>query len=604
MSWRALILALAIVAGCGSAVAVEKSYTIVFKDNGLDFEPTLSDNITASTVNAALGNYIEGTEFVSGFNSSKFKKIYQAKEGRGWRIGYASENQGIMQIYFSKAGQANATKVKVTYISAGTTKCVIYANSDSPEVYNLSLTNDQQVTFTHHLSAEKLESLYISNWENSTDNKPFFYLLSIQVFYEEEEEEEEEVVTDPEMKTGEGAFAQSGTDFSCGEGKLHFDNIVKIANGAALFNSDNRLTVSAPAGYFLAGVEFKGASAEGVITATSGSVTAGKWLPAEGDIALNAVEFKATSQESLTGVKISYLPFRIDHSLTTSTIDFAATEGTANSINIRSSFANSNRSSVDKFIIRANGTQIAEAEADATEASFTGLPYLTDGRLTISPVIGGTERQPELLEGSALPNLDATDYTIAANMLLCEPSDDKTTCTIGAVIRLSIPEDIPAALYNNFEVTVANHSEAKIQPGDGFIDIYIPTYFTNVPYSDGQPILSGLPFEKFTVTITPTYQFYVNEAYRPLLTSPASNRLKVSALGSDGIQTVTFDAQQLEAQFNNDSSVSHLPTLAAEQADTTARYYTLQGVEVSATDLTPGLYIERRGTRTTLYLHR
>ena len=608
MSWRALFLALAIVAGCGSAVAVEKSYTIVFKDTDTKFDSDTKIGSSKLGNPETVPNYIEsGSEYITFFDKSTLAYLYRAKDGYGWRIGAASENDnnfyGKMLMYFSELGHVNATRIEVniiSYNSAQTYYCAIKVNNGDEVVQTKSLPEDKAYTFVFDLDGSRLESLYLSNAKSDMGANRPFYLLSIEVFYEKEEE----VVTDPEMQSAEGSFAQSGTDFSCGEGKLHFDNIVNIADGAALFNTDNRLTVSAPAGYFLAGVDFKGASAEGVITATSGSVTAGKWLPAEGDIALNAVEFKATSQESLTGVKISYLPFRIDHSSTTSTIDFAATEGTANSINIRSSFANSNRSSVDKFIIRANGTQIAEAEADATEASFTGLPYLTDGRLTISPVIGGTERQPELLEGSTLPNLDATDYTIAANMLLCEPSDDKTTCTIGAVIRLSIPEDIPAALYNNFEVTVANHSEAKIQPGDGFIDIYIPTYFTNVPYSDGQPILSGLPFEKFTVTITPTYQFYVDEAYRPLLTSPASNRLKVSALGSDGIQTVTFDSQQLEAQFNNDSSVSHLPTLAAEQADTTARYYTLQGVEVSATDLTPGLYIERRGTRTTLYLHR
>lgn len=602
---RALAVVLSVAFGCGCGLAVEKSFRIEFQ-----CEPTTgaSGGVSNFYITNNPSRFISsGYEYVSSF--SNLYCIYRDPTGYGWVIGDFTDDiqqpsGGEFTTKFAEAVQVNATRVEISIIAQKTASsqlCYIIANNDKSLAYydNVSLNAGASHTFRFDLGGTRLESLKLMNYEepNSSDYVPY-YLTAMEVFYEEEE------ATDPEMQFGEGSFAQSGTDFECGEGRLQFDHIVSIVNGAAIFKADNRLTVSAPEGYFLAGVEFQGASADGSITASSGTVTAGKWLPAESDIALNAVEFTAAKAESFTGVKISYLPFRIDHSLTSSTIDFAATEGTTNSINIHSSFANSGKSTVERFIIRANGVQIAETQTDAVEASFAGLPYLTDGRLTISPVINGTERQPELLEGTTLPNLGATNYSISANMLLCTPrQDDATRCDIGAVLRLAVPEDIPAALYSNFQVTVSNHPEAIIQPADGFIDIYIPTYIENLPYVDGLPDLSTAAFETFTITFTPTYQFYVAEDFRSLLAAPAANRLKVSALDSDGIQTVTYDAQQLQATFNADSSVSHIPTLTADAADT-ARYYTLQGIEIRPDQLTPGLYIERRGTRTALHLHR
>lgn len=605
VSWRSGLRALAVVLsaafGCGCGFAVEKSFRIEFQ-----CEPTERDDVLIDYNKIKLNpkRFIySGYKYVSSF--SGFSDIYRDKTGTGWGIGNLDKKNGsgqggIFTTNFAEAAQVNATRVEISITTkyADTQECYITVNNSLSYYDNKSLKANASHTFSFDLKGIKLESLLLKNYDSDYSVYVPYYLTAMEVFYEEEE------ATDPEMKFGEGSFAQPGSDFECGEGRLHFDHIVSIVDGAAMFKDDNRLTVSAPEGYFLAGVEFKGASAEGSITASSGTVTAGKWLPAESDIALNSVEFTAAKAESFTGVKISYLPFRIDHSKVLSTIDFAATEGTANSIKIHSSFANSGKSTVDRFIIRANGVQIAETQTDAVEASFAGLPYLTDGRLTISPVINGTERQPELLEGTTLPNLGATNYSISANMLLCTPrQDDATRCDIGAVLRLAVPEDIPAALYSNFQVTVNNHPEAIIQPADGFIDIYIPTYIEDLPYVDGRPVLTSVEFETFTITITPTYQFYVAEDFRSLLAAPVTNRLKVSALDSDGIQTVTYDAQQLQATFNTDSSVSNVPTLPAETT-TTARYYTLQGIEIRPDQLTPGLYIERRGTRTALHLHR
>lgn len=603
-----LLLIMAVVAGCGCALAAEKSYRIKFVDVAPE-DGSPSASIIGVKVNNNLQTYLDSSYvYVEKFIS--IGNTFRDKNGIGWIVGRTDNNNssyaGSINMALSEAGKVNATSihVNITAINSGSSNCTCYiqVNGGNTDDLNRSLNTGESHTFEFKLDGTKLESLIIRNAvpnDNNANNVPF-YLTSIKVFYDDGEEEEAD--TDPEMKTGEGTFATDGTEFGCGEGRLRFDHTATVVDGAAVFNTDNRLTVSAPEGYFLAGVEFKGASAEGSIRSSSGTVTAGKWLPAVGDIALNAVVFATGSAESFTGVKIKYLPFRIDHSKVRSTIDFATTETTANSINIHSAFANSGMSSVESFIIRANGVKIAEKQPEDTVAEFTGLPYLTDGRLTISPVIGGTERQPELLDGTTLPNLGATNYTIDANMLLCTPSDDKTTCTIGAILRLSLPEDIPAGLYSNFQVSVANH-EAEIQPGDGFIDIYIPTYLMGIPFDGTRPDFTNVEFETFTITLTPTYQFYVAENFRSLLATPATNRLKISALDSDGIQTVTFDSQQFQATFGTDSEVSHIPALTAEPADATTHYYTLQGIEVSASDLTPGLYIQRRGTRTTLLRH-
>ena len=612
---RAIAVVLAVVVACGCAVAAEKSFLIEFAC----VKPTSGDeaSVIAYFVNQDKQTYLSrGSEYVEMFN--KITNTYREKNGTGWIVGSTSNNNssyaGIIDMAFTEKGQVKATRLEVNIIArkASSNTCYINVNGSLTDDTRRSLEVGASHTFSFDLDGSPLQTLILQNVvpnDNTANNVPY-NLTSIEVFYDDGEEE---VVTDPEMQTGEGSFTEAGTDFSCGEGRLRFDHMVNIVNGAAMFNTNNRLTVSAPEGYFLAAVEFQGASAEGSISASSGSVTAGKWLPAEGDIAINAVEFTASSAESLKGVKISYLPFRIDHSQVLSTIDFTTTETTANSINIHSSFANSGKSTVERFIIRANGVQIAEAEPTDIEASFTGLPYLTDGRLTISPVIGGTERQPELLEGTTLPNLGATEYTISANMLLYTPrADEPALCDVGAVIRLSLPEDIPAGLYSNFQVSVANHPEAVNQPGNGFIDIYIPTYLKGIPFDGTRPDFTKVEFETFTITFTPTYQFQVAEVYRGLLTAPAAKPLKANVLSEDisvnldgdGIQTVTFAEQQLQATFTADTEVSAIPALAADPADTTTHYYTLQGIEIQAADLNPGLYIQRRGQRSTLYRHR
>ena len=612
---RAIAVVLAVVVACGCAVAAEKSFLIEFAC----VKPTSGDeaSVIAYYVNKDKETYLSsGSEYVETFN--KITNTYREKNGIGWIVGSTSNNissyAGTINMAFTELGQVKATRLEVNIKArkASSNTCYINVNGSLTADTRRSLEVGASYTFSFDLDGSPLQTLILQNVvpnDNTANNVPY-NLTAIRVFYDDGEEE---VVSDPEMQTATGAFATDGTEFGCGEGRLRFDHTVNIVGGAALFNTDNRLTVSAPAGYFLAAVEFQGASAEGSISASSGSVTSGKWLPAEGDIALNAVEFTAGSAESLKGVKISYLPFRIDHSKVLSTIDFTTTETTANSINIHSSFANSGKSTVERFIIRANGVQIAEPEPTDIEASFTGLPYLTDGRLTISPVIGGTERQPELLEGTTLPNLGATEYTISANMLLYTPrADEPALCDVGAVIRLSLPEDIPAGLYSNFQVSVANHPEAEIQPGNGFIDIYIPTYLKGIPFDGTRPDFTKVEFETFTITFTPTYQFQVAEVYRGLLTAPAAKPLKANVLSEDisvnldgdGIQTVTFAEQQLQATFTADTEVSAIPALAADPADTTTHYYTLQGIEIQAADLNPGLYIQRRGQRSTLYRHR
>ena len=602
---KAFILpVLAILFSYSICQAAEKSFRINFAC----VEPTEQNigNVIDVKVNQNNPTYLSaGSEYVAKFNS--LTNIKTEKGGTGWIVGdpnnvnSTSTYAGIINMAFSEKGQVNATRieVRITARAAGPTPCVLKLKND----HNLSKSASaslKQVGTSHTFSFDldgntTLKSLILQNYE-STGNVPF-NLTSLEVFY---------TPSDPETISTDGSFADadSGADFSFNGSHLHFDHTVSIADGAALFEADNHLTISAPEGYFLAQVLFNGASADSQIYASSGAVSQGKWLPAEGDIAQNNVVFTTSTQVKLTGLKISYLPFRINHSLTTSTVIFTPTETTANSLNIHSSFTNSNRSTVDRFIIRANGIQIAETQPKETEATFNSLPYLTDGRLTISPVINGTERQPEALDGAAMPNLAASSYSIEANTLICTPSDDNTTATIGALMRLDLPEAIPADIVHNFEISVTDHPEAVITIGESHIDIYIPVYLENIPYIDYRPDFSGAEFQPFTISFTPIYKFIVAEEYRTLITTPADNRLKAATLDSDGIQTVSFETIQLQATFASDSSISHVQPIPADTPDTATRYYPLQGIEIPPAALPPGLSIRRTATRTTLHLHR
>ena len=87
------------------------------------------------------------------------------------------------------------------------------------------------------------------------------------------------------------------------------------------------------------------------------------------------------------------------------------------------------------------------------------------------------------------------------------------------------------------------------------------------------------------------------EGFRSLLTASAERPLRANTLGDDGIQTVTYDDQQIPVEFNSDSKVSLQIAPAADSA--TARYYNLQGIEVSPDALTSGIYIRRQGTTLT-----
>ena len=87
------------------------------------------------------------------------------------------------------------------------------------------------------------------------------------------------------------------------------------------------------------------------------------------------------------------------------------------------------------------------------------------------------------------------------------------------------------------------------------------------------------------------------EGFRSLLTASAERPMRANSLGDDGIQTVTYDNKELQAKFNSDSEVSLQIDPATDSA--TARYYNLQGIEVSPDALTPGIYIRRQGTTAT-----
>ena len=272
VSWRsglrALAVALSVAFGCGCGFAVEKSFRIEFQCE----KTTKQDYVQVSNAFITLNpkRFISsGYEYVSSFKD--FSSIYCDKTGIGWGVGYLDKNNasgqgGIFTTIFAEAAQVNATRVEISITTkyADTQECYITVNNSLSYYENKSLNAGASHTFSFDLKGIKLESLLLKNYDSDYLVYVPYYLTAMEVFYEEEE------ATDPEMQFGEGSFAQPGSDFECGEGRLQFYNTVDIENGAAIFKADNRLTVSAPEGYFLAEVEFKGASADGSITASSG----------------------------------------------------------------------------------------------------------------------------------------------------------------------------------------------------------------------------------------------------------------------------------------------------------------------------------------------
>ena len=405
-------------------------------------------------------------------------------------------------------------------------------------------------------------------------------------------------VKDPEMQEAQQSFSgyESVSEANVGDGHLTFTEAAGCSDGKVTFANGNSLKISAPNGYFLTAIEFTDLAADLAADASTGSVAAGKWLPAQGDVAVNAVELKANADATFSRLKISYLPFRIDHANTTTTVDFATTETTANSINFSSTIKNSGKSAVDRFIIRANGTQIAEAQKDAEITSIDALPYLENARFTISPVIAGLERQAETLDGATLPNLRTMEFNIGSQNLLFAPTGNGDA-KITAFVRIAASAELPANMLQNSTVTVAGYPGATCKYGDNAIDVYVPDYIKPVMMNGDLPDLSGVDFPTLTITLTPTYKFIVAEGFRSLLNISAERPMRANSLSGDGIQTITYENKELQAKFNSNSEVSLQIDPAADSA--TARYYNLQGIEVSPDALTPGIYIRRQGTTAT-----
>ena len=87
------------------------------------------------------------------------------------------------------------------------------------------------------------------------------------------------------------------------------------------------------------------------------------------------------------------------------------------------------------------------------------------------------------------------------------------------------------------------------------------------------------------------------EGFRSLLNTSAERPMRANSLGDDGIQTVIYDNKGLQAKFNSNSEVSLQIDPTADSA--TARYYNLQGIEISPDALTSGIYIRCQGTTLT-----
>lgn len=122
-----LLLIMAVVAGCGCALAAEKSYRIDFVDVAPE-DGSPSASIIGVKVNNNLRTYLGSSYvYVEKFNS--IGNTFRDKNGIGWIVGRTdnnnSSNAGSINMALSEAGKVNATSihVNITAINSGSSNC-------------------------------------------------------------------------------------------------------------------------------------------------------------------------------------------------------------------------------------------------------------------------------------------------------------------------------------------------------------------------------------------------------------------------------------------------------------------------------------------------
>ncbi|MCF0214209.1 MAG: Ig-like domain-containing protein, partial [Muribaculaceae bacterium] len=152
-----------------SASAVEKSYTLTFKDNGSNTDGNeLTGNIPLSTVIAS------GTDYVSSISSTT--KIYLGKTNCGLKLGTSSA-AGSITFSLSEKGKVKATKIVLNCAAYNSNKSV-NIDVNGLDSQTLSSTTFSDVTFTF-TAATDITELQIKTTKYS-------YVKSLTVFYEED----------------------------------------------------------------------------------------------------------------------------------------------------------------------------------------------------------------------------------------------------------------------------------------------------------------------------------------------------------------------------------------------------------------------------------
>lgn len=232
------------------AAAIEKSYTVNFKDSG-----SSSDG---SALKTALADIVaDGTEYIA--SVTKATKVYQGKQGYGLKLGSGSGN-GEIAFTLSDAGKVKATKIVVNAAKYGSDSNTLTINGKTGIAYTTTLSD-----ITVELDGSTIEALSVATSAKRG------YVKSITVYYESDENPE----PDPEP------VAPTTITFDPAGGDIEETTPISIT-------VDEAATQPCTIEYSIDGGEFKTYTVPFTLTAGTHSVAAKAWNTANADNPLTA----------------------------------------------------------------------------------------------------------------------------------------------------------------------------------------------------------------------------------------------------------------------------------------------------------------------------
>ncbi len=247
------------------AAAVEKSYTISFKDNG--------NNSDGSALKTALADIVaSGTEYVSGVETAT--KIYLGKSGYGLKLGSGSGN-GVIALNLSDLGKVNATKITVSAAKYGSDTGTLTINGKTGYALSSTLSD-----ITLDLDGSQIETLSVATSAKRG------YVASITVYYEEGE------ATEP--------VAPTALTFDPEGGDIEATTPITISVDAA---ADPACTIE----YSIDGADYVAYTSAFTLTPGSHTVTAKAWNTANADAPLTATAtYNVAEPEKFNGYTIVF----------------------------------------------------------------------------------------------------------------------------------------------------------------------------------------------------------------------------------------------------------------------------------------------------------